>query len=171
MRYLIGWGAVLAAVCIVWGLYLVNRSPGVEDGSQVNSLVTLPDNITTLPQISPLPQPPDIKDITLSLPVKAVADVVGQDKTFDADVRSFVYDDSPQQNVGEVLDADDMSFVIDDSPPQNVGEALDADDMSFVFDDSPPQNVGAALDVDPMDFVYDDSPLQNVGKALDADAQ
>jgi hypothetical protein len=171
MRYLIGWGAVLAAVCIVCGLYLFNRSPGMEDSSQVNSLVTLPDNITTLPQVSPLPQPPDNSTITLSLPVKAVTDAVGQDKTLDADDMSFVYDDSLQQNVGEALDADDMSFVFDDSPPQNVGAALDADDMSFVIDDSPPQNVGAALDVDPMDFVYDDSPQQNVGKALDADAQ
>jgi hypothetical protein len=162
---------VLAAVCIVWGLYLVNTSPGVEDGSQVNSLVTLPDNVTTLPQVSPLPQPPDNSTITLSLPVKALADVVGQDKTLDADDMSFVFDDSPQQNVGELLDADDMSFVIDDSPPQNVGAALDADDMSFVYDDSPHQNVGLALDVDAMAFVYEDSPQQNVGKALDADAQ
>jgi hypothetical protein len=157
-------------VFIVVGLYVVNTPPGVEDGAQVNSLDTLPDNITTLPQDSPLPQPPD-KDITLPLPVKAVADVVGLNEILDADDMSFVYDDSPPQNVGELLDADDMSFVIDDSPPQNVGEALDADDMSFVIDDSPPQNVGAALDVDPMDFVYDDSPQQNVGKALDADAQ
>jgi hypothetical protein len=171
MRNLVGWVAVLAAVCIVCGLYLFNRSPVVEHGSQVNSLVTLPDNRTTLPQVSPLSQPPDIKDITLSLPVKAVADVVGQDEILDADDMSFVFDDSPPQNIGAALDADDMSFVFDDSPPQNVGEALDADDMSFVIDDSPPQNVGAALDVDPMDFVYDDSPQQNVGKALDADAQ
>jgi hypothetical protein len=136
-------------VFIVVGLYVVNTPPGVEDGAQVNSLDTLPDNITTLPQDSPLPQPPD-KDITLPLPVKAVADVVG---------------------LNEILDADDMSFVYDDSPPQNVGELLDADDMSFVYDDSPHQNVGAALDVDPMAFFYENSLQQNVGKALDADAQ
>jgi hypothetical protein len=123
MRYLIGWGSVLAAVCILGVLYVVNTLPDVECGRQVNSLVTLPGEVAALPQVSPLPQSP---------------------------VMSFVYNDSPQQNVGVALDADDMSFVIDDSPPQNVGEALD---------------------VDPMDFVYDDSPQQNVGKALDADAQ
>jgi hypothetical protein len=144
MRFLIGWGAVLAAVCIVWGLYLVNTSPGVEDGSQMNSLVTLPAKVAALPQVSSLPQSPDM---------------------------SFVFDDSPPQNIGEALDADDMSFVFDDSPPQNIGEALDADDMSFIIDDSPPQNVGAALDAEYMSFVYDDSPQQNVGAALDADAQ
>jgi hypothetical protein len=171
MRYLIGLAAVLVAVFIVVGLYVVNTQPSVEDGEQVNSLVALPDSITTLPQVSPLPQPPDISTITLPLPLKAVADVAGQNKTLGPDDMSFVFDDSPPQNVGEALDAVDISFVIDDSPPQNVGEALDADDMSFIFDDSPPQNVGAALDVDPMDFVYDDSPQQNVGKALDADAQ
>jgi hypothetical protein len=162
---------VLAAVFIAVGLYVVNIFPSVKDDSKVNNLVTLPDNVITLPQVSPLSKPHDITAIDLSLPAKAMADVVGQVKTLDADDMSFVYDDSPQQNLGEALDADDMSFVYDDSPPQNVGEALDADDMSFVYDDSLQQNVGAALDVDPMDFVYDDSPQQNVGKALDAVAQ
>jgi hypothetical protein len=164
-------GALLAAVFIVVGLFVVNTSPGVKDGSKVNNLVTLPDNVITLPQVSPLSQPPDITAIDLSLPVKAITNVTGQDEILDADDTSFVFDDSPLQNIGETLDPDDMSFVHDDSPQQNVGEALDADDMSFVFDDSPPQNLGAALDVDPMDFVYDDSPQKNVGKALDADAQ
>jgi hypothetical protein len=168
MRYLIGLGAV---VCIVAVLYLINTQPNVEEGSQVNSLATLPDNITTLPKVSPLPQPPDNSTITLSLPLKAVVDVAKQDEMLDADDMSFVYDDSLPQNVGEALDVDDMSFVYVDSPPQNVGEALDADDMSFVFDDSPPQNVGAALDVDDMSFVYDDSQPQRAGKALDADVQ
>jgi hypothetical protein len=171
MRYLIFWVGVLAAVFIVVGLYVLNTSPGVEDGAQVNSLVTLPDNITTLPKVSPLPQPPDNSTITLSLPLKAVADVARQNKTLGPDDMSFVFDDSLPQNIGESLDADDMSFVIDDSPQQNVGEALDADDMSFVYDDSPQQNVGAALDVDPMAFFYENSLQQNVGKALDADAQ
>jgi hypothetical protein len=170
MRYLIGLGAVLAAVFIVVGLYVINTQPGVEDGEQVNSLVALPV-ITPLSQVSPLPQPPDITAIDLSLPVKALADVAGQDEILDPDDMSFIFDDSPPQNIGERLDADDMSFVIDDSPPQNVGEALDVDDMSFVIDDSPPQNVGAALDVGDMVFVYDDSLQQNVGAALDADAQ
>jgi hypothetical protein len=171
MRYLIFWVGVLAAVFIVVGLYVLNTSPGVEDGAQVNSLDTLPDNITTLPKVSPLPQPPDNSTITLSLPLKAVADVARQNKTLGPDDMSFVFDDSLPQNIGESLDADDMSFVIDDSPQQNVGEALDADDMSFVYDDSPQQNVGAALDVDPMAFFYENSLQQNVGKALDADAQ
>jgi hypothetical protein len=171
MRNLIGWRGVLAAVFIVVGLYVVNTSPGVKDGSKVNNLVTLPDNVITLPQVSPLPQPPNNPTIALSLPVKAMIDVTGQDEILDADDLSFVHDDSPQQNVGAALDPDDMSFIYDDSPQQNVGEPLDPDDMSFVYDDSPQQNVGAALDVDPMDFVYDDSPQQNVGKALDVDAQ
>jgi hypothetical protein len=171
MRYLIGWGAVLAVVFTLAGVYLANTPPGAEDGAQVYSLDTLPDNISTLPKVSPLSQPPDNSTITLSLPLKAVADVAGQNKTLGPDDMSFVYDDSPPQNVGELLDADDMSFVIDDSPQQNVGEALDADDMSFVYDDSPQQNVGAALDVDPMAFFYENSLQQNVGKALDADAQ
>jgi hypothetical protein len=162
---------MLTAVIIVAGLYIVNKPPIVEYGMPVNSVVTLPDSITTLPQVSPLPQPPNNSTITLSLPMKAVADVAGQDEILDPDDMSFVYEDSPPQNVGELLDADDMSFVIDDSPQQNIGESLDADDMSFVIDDSPQQNVGEALDADDMSFVYDDSPQQNVGAALDADAQ
>jgi hypothetical protein len=171
MRNLVGLRCALALLGIVGVLYVINTSLDVENGSQVNSQVMLTDSITTLPQVSPFPQPPDNSIITLSLPVKAMVDVAEQDEVLDADDMSFVYDDSPLHNVGAALDADDMSFVIDDSPPQNVGEALDADDMSFVYDDSPHQNVGAALDVNPMDFVYDDSPQQNVGKALDAVVQ
>jgi hypothetical protein len=170
MRSLIGWGCVLALVCIVGGLYVVNTSPGVENGSEVNSLAKLPDKVAALPQYSSLSQSPDITAITLSPPVQALAHEAEPDEPLDADDMSFVYDDSPQQNVGEVLDADDMSLVFDDSPQQNVGEALDADDMSFVYDDSPQQNVGEAIDADDMSFVLDDSPQQNVGAALDADA-